>query len=1324
MRKSFTYCLVGILAATMAGSVTYALEGSSLTGSTKKAGETSSSSSQSSQSSDFFWSGNESLTEDSGLAKVLKNAMASRDFCISSGFVSLKTPEIKDTVKLNLSDTEVDISNSDGYKFKANVNVKYTGIDQSLKVLYENNDYVYFNYLDKKYSLQVNSAYSTILDIYNEFADLGLGTPKIDVQTEKLEDMLKPILSAIGNADETQTSEGWEYAIPMGSLTFGSTTLKDLNLVLKCDKNYYLTYVGLINNGLITINDKLNVGLGINITMGEKGAYVDMTDDEKSAYVGIDTVNKTASSLCSTIADFAKKKNFGAQMNFRLTTDDGSIPEHDITIGMNGDMTGVSSDVTKGKYQVKIDDQGVNNNTNSASVYFVDSTLYMQINQLFKGKVTQASLSDVFSSVSDELSSSTLEGVTTEANSTLTILKNLFSNGYEVPEGIIKDFVIDNTGISFVINASAFALGDYDITAKIETLTDGTFTKISLSNLQYQKLNFDFDLKFADFAGIDAIDTNSYKDYKAIVPLYKSISSIVKAKQFSTSYSMDISTKAGTSYVLSGAIDGDLTGFDTSAATFSEKKFGDYHLSMESVDTALQAANKGGAIHDFDACYQDQSLYFSYDTNFKNYVSNAEIGSIYSLAQEKTGVSSSISFGAMDEVINGIKNSAVLKADLDAIKGGYIRPLESFVSIDKDNLDANKILIVLNIPYIFQDTSLKNKITAATIEVDTDDASITDISVKGFSFDSNSINFDLKLKDFVSFKKPATELTTYTCLDHPIQSFINLPTTLDKFQVGVDASLTKDSKTTTISGFANANTGLKSKEDLSGAGQLTVKESDATQHKIEFGYSTVTLNGEKDGETVAEYNDHMHLVLHNQTVLDIIDQVKHIDETNLLNKYVKELQSATDSLPIMEAIKNQDYSLIVNNLIPEITITDTTLTMKVNPAFFDKSVKTLEGNTNLMTVKFTYDPTTDSITQAYLELPYNGMLIKATLDLRAYDTSVNPTYMAYTDANKSKFIDLDNLKLLVKMGLKTTEVNYFELHGVFNLGAVMSLFSISAMKTYCTAHILVEDGKTHAYLALNNTTSTDITKKGFYCTEYFIDDAGAYVCQTRNDDGGSTKYYSKNFHLTTDEVLKNIFYYVVDFSLNLESAVGGNGLILGTLYDKLNAAGLGSTTSSDVTISKDYSQYVNSAVYTASTKTYALDVALDKIISINLMSFDNALVNVIHDEDNNLTELVVKGGGDDNKIMTALGLIDIEVSLNAWNNIAASENMTRYNEYVAAWLANDQTKNLADYKVTSIEVTKTKLLKIITGRKVNDNGQSVTFYAGSSAPSAFFFIAR
>jgi hypothetical protein len=213
--------------------------------------------------------------------------------------------------------------------------------------------------------------------------------------------------------------------------------------------------------------------------------------------------------------------------------------------------------------------------------------------------------------------------------------------------------------------------------------------------------------------------------------------------------------------------------------------------------------------------------------------------------------------------------------------------------------------------------------------------------------------------------------------------------------------------------------------------------------------------------------------------------------------------------------------------------------------------------------------------------------------------------------------------------------------------------------------------------------------------------------------------------MTRDEILKNAVYYIVDYILDINSLTV-LGMKAGSAAEGSIFASVNGSSSTTTTVSKDYSRYVSSAIYYSDQKKFSLDVALPNIVSGDGLTFQDALVDVYHDDNGELTSFTMKGAGSNDLLLNYNTFIDVGVSLTATHNIGAAEDMTRYDAYVKAFKENASTSPLGEYQIKSITpYAASGLLGLFTdygGVTVVDNGQKKSFTQGS-ADSVFFYVA-
>jgi hypothetical protein len=1348
MKRKLIYTLVGLLAMSVSGSATYALQNTMNSSEGNKLNEVSSSSSATSSHvwgpSDFD---NNSTTVSTGFDGMMNKLMATKRVDIPSLSVKLKMASMGDYLTVNILDGKFDGTDLEASKLTAHLEVKYQSIDVDVTVNYESGDYAYFSYVDthgdtKKYSL---SAKGDISGIINMLPKIGIKTPSLPALDDiNLTELLAPISNALQNPVETKVEGGYLYTVDFGSISVKTITVSGLKLVFGCDEDYNLNSIAVADDGSISIVDSaksiesISVGLKGQLKTADTTSY---TNVDGSSYQDISNIYKTADTLCETIGQIADAKAFKSNMQFTLTSDDASYTTTTIDGSLKGNFENVSdkTELSNGKYEMDFVNSGINNDGSELYAFYDGANAYFKANDIIKGKMSLDSIKDVVNQAQEMTKYVTLPSneLTDDVNSIMTLIKG---GAKSIPSDLVSDFTYSDTNFNFKINANSLGLGDYMITVGVNTEKDGTFSSVEIQNITYKTFHVGFKLNLqvgtSDFKELKA---EEYKDYSGAAGIFDTVEDIAQTKQASASYELSATTSIGKKYKASGSIDADASKFVKDDKTNADY-YGDYHLTLKEDDISANAS------HSLEAYYQDQNAYVNYsEVGLKNSVSTTSVGKIMDFVK-KYSTANPEDLNAASQLINELKSSSTLKADLTSLKEGRLSTLKSFISIDSGNTDANKIILDINLPYIFQDTSIKDKVSGVKIELDMTTKALEKIVITDLTYDNNIItSFALTLKNYAAFRLTSEQAALYVSMDGAVDSFVNLPNQLTKFELGLSASLTDEGKTTSMDGFANVDR-TDAKAPAAG-GDVKVIESDSTTHDLKFKYQTETSTDSEgqtkyDGLTNVQYNDHMHIIVHNSSVLSIIDDVKKMPSTNMLYKYVNGTDSLVNGLPLLKVVKDKDYLSLLNGYVRTVQVTSNQIILGVNPACFESSIA-LNNTLASDTLVVTYDASNSSITKAELNAIYSGKTISVTIDMAGYLAKADPSdILEYNDTNKDKFINMDNLPLFVQFGLNTTEHSYFCLYGnfVMNLNLSNTSWTLGDIKTFVTAKIKISDGKTKAYLCLNNTSSKKITDSGFYCTEYFIqEDGSTYVCQTRNTKGGNN-YYSTIFHITRDEIIKNIVYYVVDFSLDVYdmTAIGipAGKIALEKIYEAMNA-----TASTDATISKDYSRYVNSATYSSTNKSFDLDVALNNIITYSGIAFQNILLSIGHSNvtkmntqlpNEELTSLYLRGG-DSSTVLTAYGIADVNVSLQAYRDVTYSSNgaeicdMSRYDNFMAAMGSQSSTLALADkyYQINSISPSYRTFLGIPVissyTRTVNSNGNYVSMSYG--ADSRYFYQA-
>lgn len=1155
--------------------------------------------------------------DDSELGKMLKKVLSYNVFKTgSSAYIGFKAPSLMgNELKVNLGNTDMNFLDSKSPKIAGRLGLEYGSVKDELKVNYDSDDEIYFSYLGTNFKVGVNSSYTNLLDLVNAVSSVIPSSPKVseavDLGSIDLNALLAKAAKTLNNVEKTTFNNSNAYHVSIETVTLSGLTVSNIDAYLTYDEDENFTglYTGTVPLTITKGDQSFELNLSLPLQMSKKGdasTYQGLSD--KSSYTSIDS---TTNSILSTLGNYAKNKNFAANMKIALSTDEDvpfAVAPHALELDVAGDFSKVSAVEdfeTKGRYQLeltdKIDDASLADGQATQKVHalYDSGTTYVNLNDDFKGKLTNSTIKDVIASAKDLTKDDTVESSTDKINEVLKGLKNFNlvdeNNKIVLPASLINadyglkiDYKTDKA-ISFMINAKAFNLGNANLTIAFDVDEEGAFKDLSIKGLDLNGYKLNTTIAFAEFKDttIKSIDVGEYKDYQIISPLFSSIANIASKKQFNATYSLN-ATKKGTtdlSYALSGKIDGDFNGTDTSKKTFAENNIGKYHFSADLTTKGTKYLENDH----FDAKVLNQNLYFEYGDGLRNRISGGTVDKALSLIEKKSGSKDvSATLKKVSDVLDKLQHSKAFSKDMQELihelSNGYLGgKLSSFLSLDKDNKDVNSIIVRLNLPLVFADNlTVLKELSELTLTINASTSALTDISMDLDYGTDTSLRFDLALadKEFsdadLKFNSEEEE-AGYTSLDHPISSFLNLPNKLEEFDLGLTGSVSRNDKTlVSLKGNSSIHTGLKSgydKNKVNGDGYMVLTDPDNHSHKLEYTYIPDDGTNSSYAGTTVEYNDKMHVRMTDESVIDMLKSVSDIKETNALVRLIKYLQSASESLPLLEAVKSGDLTILRHEMFSDITLNDNELSIKVKPQLFITDA----SDEAYIQLKFVLDPAKEEVKSASL----------AAHDLKGYDFNIELGLNAYTggyktdvsdvarpvryheiteeveasgdektisssnkrdfeveletEASKDKFVDFENVASLLKMGIRTTDESYYYLTGKLSLGAVIGKdISFNAVMMRVHVEIKLEDEAVKSYIAVSPDDSTDITKEGFMATEFFLSSArdDAYLLKTVNNEGGEENISSAFMKVSYDELKKNPLFYLADYALDFRSILG------------------------------------------------------------------------------------------------------------------------------------------------------------------------------------------
>lgn len=1185
-------------------------------------------------------------SETSNFSKSLTVFMNAKEINIPTLNLFLYPNNSIAPISIQLKNAKIDLVNSfTNLNISTDINVVYNDINETFTVAYESgNKTAYISYLNKSVMLNISSI--NLNSIVKMIQTLGINIPNISTGDVDLNSFLSKVLEITDNVVETDTLNGHGFTLDVPDINIGSTSIRGISLFLESDKDNKITSVKIKdnghNNGKISIDDKLDISLSLTMDIKDNSSYI---NKDPSSF---DDLTSSSSSILTSIAKLIdeKKINAGIKLSLKDNSETGKLTST-IDGNIKVDLSNTSvKDLNKGEYEISLRHYNDLEELNNISAHYKNSTTYLKLNDLFKGKIQNSTLNEMFSNISNILDNQMISEIEKQLNAILSKIDISSLNNEnlnKIKEGI-KEFKITDNKISLTLSSKLFSLGDYDITININT-NDNKLTSIDILNLKYQNYQFDFSLSLLSTDNVIFSSINEeYKDYQAMAPIFNTVLDYVGKKKASINYSLIYLNSESDSYVASGDLSADLTSVNKFNTT--EIVNGLYHLSFNT-----QVRNSTQSI---DLTYQNHNLYFNYNDVIKQSIIDSEIGNMKTFIDNKSLGDSA--FSSINSLLSEIKSSKQYQDSISSLKSGSLKSLESFISIDKDNLNENELIVELNVPYILKNTSLEDKVGLITLKLNSDDKSITSINVRGLINKTSDISFTMNINDFDdSFLLDEGKKSKYiplTDADKLLEAFYSLPLINQKqFALKLSGKVldNQNRDVVSISNDSGIAIDVANKNKINAYGKLKVTHPSLNtmlstgnvdynkyvDQKIRFKYQTLDDISTLDGQFTAEYNDKMHILLNSNTLLDVFDNIKKADsETNLLHRYLKVLTdvSKITGSGLIDTINSKDISYLLDYpYIKKAEILDDRINLTIDGKLIDASLKGYDQNITLYYQK--------GESPKFTNVSISGMTssnkIEASISLVDFNEIEDPTVssdtntspmLSYNDETKGQFVDLNGFKMLSKCLIDTTESNYFNLTGLFQVKG--KIFSISAanLTTSIDAKVTIFDEHAYAYLSFNNSPSLNngkisstksINDKGFYCTEFFVSETSIEVCQTKNNNG---TIKSEIFKIDDKNLIGNMVYFVLTYILDADNQLPMGSTIMANVYESVSSTVTDDSTS-NISLTNDFSNVISSETrYIDDENNPYFHLKLDannifngSLSSINL-KFGDTIIDIYHNK--------------------------------------------------------------------------------------------------------------
>ena len=1179
-------------------------------------------------------------------------------------------------------------------KFNGSINLKY--LDNSIDALYpikldENLDikskgtgYLYLTFLNTNYKVSgkfINDVVKflpTVIPDLSNLEDTLNEISKIDIIS-----MLPMIMNVLGsfsldsdlNQDITDNEYTFNLVITKDLLeSFNINFNQDIKLSLTCDSEGLLTHISLEELNLNGISISLDGSTNMNLDE-ENGYTSDFNEDNYTNDLDCTT------NLLTTIGSLINEKKFSSNYNLSINEyqNDSMTNNYNLNGTLQGDISKESSFTKGAVYDFTIDQSSSFNN--SIKLKYQDETTYLNLNDDIKGKVENSTIEDIFSILSKETDNQNIKESTDLINSILSSmpLYEIINGNWSKYKEYIKSLTINDKIMDLKINASLFNLPNKDFDILID-LNNDKLNSLSIKDLPItQNIKSDgntylttinFDLSLKDYQDL-LINKDEYASMKVATPLFKTLKELIDSKTLALDYNIDISNSNNTKTILNGDIFADFndltklssSDFNDPSLILKDKNLGNYSLSLNTTINSIT--------HNAKLNFQNNGLYLDYfgiDENHARsrlYFTNQSLGNIFDFVNGLNGSSSSTeTFEPINDVINSL-NDFTLGDIFNILKADTIKNVTQYIDIYNEN---NKDSLVVNIDTKLFDLDGGN----LTLILNDNTNELLTLSASINLNDGSLYKIDLNFKNYdESYLIPEQEITDYyKNMDGTVDSILNLingfnsSMKLNAYSLPLNNDQEREQS---LSGYVNIDTNFFE-------GFFESSTTSSSPYKIEFQKDT-------ENHILFEYNDLLQAQSNTQAITDSIKEISTIKEDNILYIYLEKI------LPLINLLTSNDknsFKIDISDVINLLSKLDGSLTFEV----IDSYVLNLNLDINKILSKINNTPYEESKIIS-LSLNFNPLIENTYLSLMiTYDNvqyEIDLINGLVSDNNISfstdiGIIDLNDLPILIKMGISTTNKNAYKISGTLNtrtsgLTEIILSVNINAnVDVYISVSDSINDSNLlevkclinlSAYVNENKPAFGTKATREYVKTSFYVYQMNAYIKRTLQNQeatrrnifsswsdyssvGDPSVQYQK---VQSSDMVKNIVYYLFAYSLRQDS-----------LYNQINNMFSGADMDINTLLG-----YINSFKNVSAENKFqlVLDIMgiLDLYVDIgyNSQSFELENLHVYTTFD----------------IFIATLSIDLNVSNQHISGIEDIQNeINEFDNFILNFSSNDNTKNL------------------------------------------------
>lgn len=913
------------------------------------------------------------------------------------------------------------------------------------------------------------------------------GENKLKLETNKVSEIIDLIDSFGISLDLPDEFKNIDTDVLLNNLGSMESTKDDSQITYKCnlingippiiftsDLSYNMTSVSLKNAELMGV--KLNVNGHTNV-LGKGHNKIVNPETETNKFLDISCYF----GVVKQIQELIDLKKFGISYTLSTSKNESELIT---SVGkFNIDLNDLKASIDA---SLKYD-----NHVFDVTAHYLDKKIYFNYNNLLKLSYSKDRISDLINVLQDNLGDKipSIDELIDKLGVKATPLFKIINEGNYLKLLDYFDGLEINKN-SIVLKIDNSLLGDNEESTIITVnLEQNRLKSLTISNLVALNISFDLSFNLESFEDIEVQNLNEYSNADDINYVVDDVFNLIAQHKYNVAYSIE-TTKDENEFI---------------SAT------GDLSIDLDNTEASINGEfNIKDLSFDISTIYKNERVYLDYNNLIKLSYSKTRIIDLIDVLKKNLGEK----IPSLEELIDklGVKATPLFEI---INNGNYLDLLDYF-----DGLEINENSIILKI----NNSLISNNTQTTKIVVNLEQNHVKSLTISDLEASNIFFNLSFKLNEFTPIE--IQDVDSYSDVDN-INGVVDDVFSLikqDKFALSLDGSIGTESGITSFSGTTQFDI-----DSQCGFGHIAITDKNLNTHNVD-------IDVYDNSQLYFSYNKNLNGHLTVQSILDIFGTLMALmDQGNQrVEKYLSSILEDFSNTLIKKIIDGDYLAIVKNNIIKSFNVVGNTYNVSLAGELIGS-----ENPINLSIIT-TNDNKLSGISLSINALGFN---VNLNADLCTWSDSYS-----HLDISKISFYDFSELSVLVDFLLTTATCNDFSLSGsvAINLKLIKIINKEFDLDFDVKVHI-DENENVVSCLTLSNiphisslAQSEDWDERTFeiYISDDFIN--LRTISETTKLVFSDWKFKHKTttvieeVHLTHQQMIDNLVYYLVDFGLGID----------------------------------------------------------------------------------------------------------------------------------------------------------------------------------------------